>query len=137
MMKYTPAKYKRLPVTSFSPGGWLKRELQLQAASPAGRLDVAEEFGERYPVICDNQWLGGKHEMDDEPNTVYQDAFPMWFQGFVNLALLTGDESLNRRLDAMVDKLIACQCPDGWTGPVGTWSHCRWESVPCSCRSPR
>lgn len=123
MFLYKAAKYQKLPVGSFSPKGWLKRELELQMDAPAGRLDLKNEFGERYPIICDNQWLGGKNEMDNEPNTIYQDAFPMWFQSFVLLALLMKDEALNERLDAMINKLISVQCPDGWVGPIKTWTQ--------------
>ncbi len=123
MINYSPAKYQKLPISSFSPKGWLKKELILQSNAPAGRLDVKEEFGERYPIICDNQWLGGKNEMCNEPNSTYQDAFPMWFQGFVALALIIDDESLKQRLDKMIETLISSQCEDGWVGPVNTWTQ--------------
>ena len=78
MRKISTAKYHALPITSFSPKGWLQMQLRLQGNSPCGQLDIKEKFSERYPIICDNQWLGGKNEMDNEPNACYQDAFPMW-----------------------------------------------------------
>lgn len=123
MLHYSPAKYKKLPITAFSPEGWLKKELQLQMQSPVGRLDIKEEFAERYPIICDNQWLGGENEMCNEPNTTYHDAFPMWILGFIPLALLMNDDGLNKRLDAIIDKLFSLQCEDGWIGPKVTWTQ--------------
>lgn len=123
MLSYRPAPYHRLPVTAFSPRGWLHRVIELQAQGLPGTLDT---LGEHFPLVADSRWLGGEHEMSPET----EDAFPMWFNGFLPMAYLLRDPALLERANAYIDKLLSMQAADGWAGPVPTINATDDERTP-------
>ncbi len=113
MLSYRPAVYHRLPVKSFAPKGWMQQVLEIQAKGLPGRLD---QMGEHFPIVGDSRWLGGEHEMSSET----EDAFPLWFKGFLPLGYLLRDPELQARANGYIDRLLSMQEADGWAGPVNT-----------------
>lgn len=98
-----PNAFEPLRLGELTPEGWLRRQLEIQAAGLSGHLD---EF---WPDIADSGWIGGKAEGWERG--------PYWLDGVVPLAFLLRDESLMAKVRRWVDEILARQSPDGWLGP--------------------
>ncbi len=85
------------------PLGWLRRQLEIQAASLSGHLD---QF---WPDIQDSKWIGGNREG--------WERVPYWLDGFIPLAFLLEDEDMQARARRYVDAILAGQREDGWICP--------------------
>ncbi|MDR2687865.1 MAG: glycoside hydrolase family 127 protein [Oscillospiraceae bacterium] len=95
---FTPYTAKEL-----SPEGWLRRQLELQAAGLGGHLDKV------WPDVRDSAWIGGGREG--------WERVPYWLDGFIPLAWLLGDEGMKRRAERYVDAILERQQADGWLCP--------------------
>ena len=65
------------------PEGWLRRQLEVQAAGLSGNLDKV------WPDVRDSAWIGGDREG--------WERVPYWLDGVVPLAYLLEDEDLIAR----------------------------------------
>lgn len=101
--RLVPNAFEPLRLGELTPEGWLRRQLEIQAAGLSGHLD---EF---WPDIADSGWIGGKAEGWERG--------PYWLDGVVPLAFLLRDESLMAKVRRWVDEILARQSPDGWLGP--------------------
>lgn len=97
--------FEPLPLGSIKPSGWLKDQLEIQAAGLGGHVD---EF---WPDIKGSAWFGGKAEG--------WERVPYWLDGIVPLAYLLDDDSLKAKVKKSVDTILDRQHADGWLGPVG------------------
>jgi hypothetical protein len=97
--------FEPLPLGSIKPSGWLKQQLETQAAGLSGHLD---EF---WPDIKESAWFGGKAEG--------WERVPYWIDGLVPLAYLLDDDRLKLKVKTSLDYILDHQQPDGWLGPVG------------------
>ncbi|NGN64179.1 hypothetical protein G5C51_09710 [Streptomyces sp. A7024] len=98
-------RYEPVRLGEIRPEGWLRRQLELQAAGLTGQ---AEEI---WPDLGpDSGWLGGPGE-DWERGPYYLD-------GLVPLAHLLGDESLLRKAKAWIEWMLGSQREDGQFGPA-------------------
>ena len=88
---------------SFRPTGWLKRQLEIQAAGLAGNLDKV------WPDVRDSAWIGGTADG--------WERVPYWLDGFIDLAWLLDDADMQARAKKYVDGILAQQKPDGWLCP--------------------
>lgn len=93
-----------LPLGSIRPEGWLRRQLEIQAAGLTGHL---HEF---WPDVQESGWIGGGAEG--------WERFPYWLDGALPLAHLLDDERLRTFVSGAVDHILRHQQPDGWLGPV-------------------
>jgi len=93
-----------LPLTSIRPTGWLRRQLEIQAAGMTGHL---QEF---WPDVKESGWIGGKAEG--------WERMPYWLDGALPLAYLLDDQKLKTYVSHSVDYVLRNQQPDGWLGPV-------------------
>lgn len=115
-LRLRPAAYRPFPAGELSPGGWLKRQLELQARGLAGHLD------EIWPDVRDSKWIGGDREG--------WERVPYWLDGFIPLAYLLKDPALIRRAGRYVDAILSaqrgdgwiCPCPDGERGGYDVWA---------------
>lgn len=98
------ARYALLPLGAIQPRGWLKRQLEIQAAGLTGHLH------EIWPDVGPTSgWLGGDGESWERG--------PYYLDGLVPLAWLLGDATLEATAQEFVDWTLASQQPDGWLGP--------------------
>ncbi len=95
-----PLAFTPLPLGAVRPGGWLARQLRIQADGLSGHLD---EF---WPDVADSQWFGGKAEGWERA--------PYWLDGAIPLAWLIGDRPLQERITRHVEFILAHQRADGW-----------------------
>jgi hypothetical protein len=101
-----PTPYRMLRLTSVKPHGWLKRQLQIQAAGQTGHLD---EF---WPSLKQSEtgWLGGNGESWERG--------PYFMDGLVPLAFLLGDTALMAKAHKWVGWTLENQRAGGAIGPV-------------------
>jgi hypothetical protein len=102
-MPLSPLKFTPFPLTSITPLGWLKNQLQLQVNGLSGHLD---EF---WLDVKDSRWIGGKAEA--------WERFPYWLDGVIPLAYLVNDIDLKTRVNSYVEYILDHQDEDGWLGP--------------------
>ena len=85
------------------PVGWLKRQLEIQAAGLSGNLDKI------WPDVRDSAWIGGSREG--------WERVPYWLDGFIPLAYLLEDADMIGRARKYIDAILAAQKADGWICP--------------------
>jgi len=98
-----PNAYIRLPLGEVKPAGWLKSQLEAQAAGLTGNLD---DF---WPDLVESAWRGGEGEA--------WESAPYYLDGLVPLAYLLEDENLIAKSNIWIDKIIASSSDSGWYGP--------------------
>lgn len=103
MNRLQETAFQPLPTTEIRPGGWLRRQLRLQADSLSGALD---RF---WPDIRDSRWFGGEAEGWERA--------PYWLDGVVPMAYLLGDAELIANVQARLEAILSMQGEDGWLGP--------------------
>ena len=104
------------PFTSkeIKPRGWMRRQLEIQAAGLAGNLDKI------WPDVADSSWIGGSHDS--------WERVPYWLDGFIPLAYLLDDEDLKARAKKYIDAILARQEPDGWLCPCERKERSRYDT---------
>jgi hypothetical protein len=100
-----PQPFQLLPAGSIRPAGWLKRQLQIQAAGMGGRLD------ETWPDVGPNSgWLGGTGENWERG--------PYFLDGLLPLAWQLDDPALKAKAQRFIDWTLGSAQPDGMFGPA-------------------
>lgn len=97
------SKYRFFPASELVPRGWLRRQLEIQAAGLSGHLH------EVWPDVRDSAWIGGKAEG--------WERVPYWLDGFIPLAYLLRDEKLIATAKRYMDAILTAQEADGWICP--------------------
>ncbi len=95
--------YIKLPLGTVKPDGWLKSQLEAQAAGLTGNAD---DF---WPDLVNSSWRGGDGEAWERG--------PYFLDGLVPLAYLLDDEILIQKVKEWVDNIIASSSDTGWYGP--------------------
>lgn len=96
-------KWNFYTTNEIKAGGWLKRQLEIQANGLSGNLDKV------WKDIRDSAWIGGKSEG--------WERVPYWLDGFIPLAYLLEDQDMIARAKKYIDSIIASQKSDGWICP--------------------
>jgi hypothetical protein len=95
--------YIRLPLGSIKPEGWLKSQLEAQAAGLTGNLD---DF---WPDLSNNAWHGGTGDAWERG--------PYYLDGLVPLAYLLDNTVLKEKVKKWIEPIIASSSDSGWYGP--------------------
>ena len=85
------------------PGGWLLKQLEIEAHGLAGNLDKI------WPDVRESAWIGGDKEG--------WERVPYWLDGFIPLAFLLDDEDMKQRARRYVSAIAGFQQEDGWICP--------------------
>lgn len=96
--------YIKLPLGTVKPSGWLKSQLEDQAAGLTGNLD---DF---WPDLVNSAWRGGNGEAWERG--------PYYLDGLVPLAYLLNDEHLISKVKTWIEPIISSSSDTGWYGPV-------------------
>lgn len=97
-------QFHQFPAGAIAPGGWLKSQLQIQAAGLGGRLD------EVWPDVGPNSgWLGGAGESWERG--------PYFVDGLLPLAWQLNDPALKAKAQRFIDWTLESQQPNGMFGP--------------------
>ena len=103
MKELIAPRLTRFHLKDMKPGGWLLKQLRLQAEGLSGNLD---KF---WPDIKDSRWIGGDREG--------WERLPYWLDGFIPLAYLLENEDMMGRADKYITSIIQHQDKDGWLCP--------------------
>lgn len=112
-MKLTELAYRNYTPAELRPTGWLRRQLEIQAAGLSGHLDKI------WPDIRDSKWVGGDKEG--------WERVPYWLDGFIPLAWLLEDDDLKARAKKYIDAILAGQQADGWICPCTSDERNRYD----------
>jgi hypothetical protein len=96
--------YIKLPLGAVKPAGWLKNQLEIQAAGLTGNID---DF---WPDLVNSSWRGGSGEAWERG--------PYYLDGLVPLAYLLDDNRLKEKAKSWIEKIIAGSSDSGWYGPA-------------------
>ncbi|MCX7010996.1 MAG: glycoside hydrolase family 127 protein [Candidatus Sumerlaeota bacterium] len=103
-----PSPFVRLPVGLIAPRGWLRHQLELEAAGMMGHLEEISKFLK----FESNGWV-------DPAAKDGWEELPYWLRGYGDLGYVLRDEKIVAEARRWIDGIIATQQPDGWFGPQG------------------
>lgn len=116
--------FAKLPLTDIKPGGWLKKQLELQRNGLTGNLGEISI----WLTKTDNAWLNksrtGKYGWEE---------LPYWLKGYGDIAYVLHDEQMLKNTKFWIDAVMANQQPDGDFGPViykGDGKRDLWANMP-------
>lgn len=116
-------KFTKLPVTSFKPGGWLKKQLELQRDGLTGHLGEISVWLSKH----DNAWLNreGKGKWGWE-------ELPYWLKGYANIGYMLRDEKMIKEARVWLDFVLNNQRDNGDFGPMVEHNGTRdlWTNMP-------
>jgi hypothetical protein len=96
--------YIKLPLGTVKPSGWLKSQLEIQAAGLTGNID---DF---WPDLVNSSWRGGNGEAWERG--------PYFLDGMVPLAYLLNDEKLISKVKIWIEPILTSRSDSGWYGPA-------------------
>ncbi len=96
--------YIKLPLGTVRPAGWLKSELEDQAAGLTGNID---DF---WPDLVNSSWRGGNGEAWERG--------PYFLDGLVPMAYLLNDERLINKVKSWIEPILSSSNDTGWYGPA-------------------
>jgi hypothetical protein len=112
-----------LPVTAFKPGGWLKKQLELQRDGLTGHLGEISIWLSK----TDNAWLNkegtGKYGWEE---------LPYWLKGYANIGYMLGDKKMIKEATFWIDFVLNNQRANGDFGPLAMPKGNRdlWTNMP-------
>jgi hypothetical protein len=96
--------YIKLPLGTVKPMGWLKSQLEDQAAGLTGNID---NF---WPDLVNSSWRGGDGEAWERG--------PYYLDGLVPLAYILNNDTLINKVKRWIEPILASSSDSGWYGPA-------------------
>jgi len=96
--------YIKLPLGTVKPSGWLKSQLENQAAGLTGNL------GDFWPDLVNSSWRGGNGEAWERG--------PYYLDGLVPLAYTLEDTGLIKKVKTWIKPILSSSSDTGWYGPA-------------------
>jgi DUF1680 family protein len=115
-----PSPLVKLPVGAVQPRGWLRRQLELQAAGFHGHLTEISPFLRKDH----NAWLSP----DGQGQRGWEEV-PYWLKGFGDCAYLLGNQDQIKEAKVWIEGALASQRADGLFGPRGRGAQATVEST--------
>ena len=101
-----PSAFQKLPPGATKPGGWLKIQLDNEAAGLTGRMTETSHFLDIHNTGWTDAAKGGFEEVG------------YWLRGFVDLSYVTGNKNLITTAKQWIDGILSTQAADGYFGPT-------------------
>ncbi|MBN9503401.1 MAG: hypothetical protein BGO01_01755 [Armatimonadetes bacterium 55-13] len=99
----------KLPITAFAPGGWLRKNLEMQRDGLAGHLGEISVWLTKQ----DNAWLNkdgvGKYGWEE---------VPYWLRGYARIAYALNDPKMLAETKIWIEGTLTSQRPNGDFGPI-------------------
>ena len=113
----------KLPMTAFKPGGWLKKQLELQRDGLTGHLGEISIWLSKK----DNAWL----DKDGKGKWGWEEL-PYWLKGYGDIAYMLGDEQMIKETRFWIEAVLNNQRDDGDFGPMVVHNGTRdlWTNMP-------
>lgn len=116
--------FTKLPVTAVKPGGWLRKQLELQREGLTGNLGEISMWLSKK----DNAWLNneGKGKWGWE-------ELPYWLKGYGNIAYMLHDEKMIAETKFWIEAVLNNQRANGDFGPLvekGAGKRDLWTNMP-------
>jgi hypothetical protein len=109
-----PSPFLKLPIGAIEPRGWLRKQLELEAAGFSGHLTEISEFLKKE----NNAWLSpsgtGEHGWEE---------VPYWLKGFGDLGYVLRDQRIIQEARIWLEAVLASQREDGYFGPRANLTH--------------
>jgi DUF1680 family protein len=102
--------FTKLPIGAVTPHGWLRKQLELQAAGFHGHLSQISRFLKKD----ENAWLA-----KDGQGKYGWEEVPYWLKGFGATAYLLDNKDQIAEAQLWIEAALASQSPDGMFGPRG------------------
>lgn len=100
--------FAKLPVTAFEPGGWLRKQLELQRDGLTGNLGEISIWLSKK----DNAWLArdgkGKYGWEE---------LPYWLKGYANIGYMLHDKKMIKEAECWINTVLSNQRESGDFGP--------------------
>lgn len=106
-------KWKPFSSRELHPQGWLRKQLEIQAAGLSGNLDKI------WPDIRDSKWIGGDQDG--------WERVPYWLDGYIPLAWILDRQDLKETAKRYMDAILDRQEPDGWICPCTPEERQRYD----------
>jgi DUF1680 family protein len=103
-----PSPLLKLPVGAIEPRGWLRKQLELEAAGFFGHLPELS----RFLIKENNPWLS-----PDGEGEKFWEEVPYWLKGYGDLAYVLRDQKMIAEAMVWINGVIGSQREDGWFGP--------------------
>ncbi|MET0298636.1 MAG: beta-L-arabinofuranosidase domain-containing protein [Flavitalea sp.] len=118
------AYFEKLPVTAIKPGGWLRKQIELQKEGLTGNLGEISIWLSRD----NNAWLNkeGKGEYGWE-------ELPYWLKGYGNIAYMLNDQKMIAETKFWIEAVLSNQRANGDFGPMvekGKGKRDLWTNMP-------
>ncbi|MDO3643255.1 beta-L-arabinofuranosidase domain-containing protein [Mucilaginibacter sp. L3T2-6] len=120
----TPQYFIKLPVTAIKPGGWLKKQLELERDGLTGNLGEISVWLSK----TDNAWVNksghGKYGWEE---------LPYWLKGYGDMAYVLKDPKMLKETKFWIDAVIRNQRANGDFGPLNETKPGRrdlWGNMP-------
>ncbi|MDB5087948.1 MAG: hypothetical protein JWR09_1942 [Mucilaginibacter sp.] len=119
-----PQYFIKLPVTAIQPGGWLKKQLELQRDGLTGNLGEISVWLSK----TDNAWVNkigkGKYGWEE---------LPYWLKGYGDMAYMLKDPKMLKETKFWIEAVIKNQRANGDFGPLNETKPGRrdlWGNMP-------
>ncbi|MEO5681643.1 MAG: beta-L-arabinofuranosidase domain-containing protein [Chitinophagaceae bacterium] len=115
--------FTKLPVTAFKPGGWLKKQLELQRDGLTGHLGEISS----WLAKTDNAWLN-----KEGLGKVGWEELPYWLKGYANIGYMLRDKNMIKEARFWIEFVLKNQRDNGDFGPMAMPKGNRdlWTNMP-------
>ena len=115
--------FLKLPVTAHRPGGWLKKQLELQRDGLTGHLGEISIWLSKK----DNAWLN-----KDGLGKWGWEELPYWLKGYANIGYMLRDEKMIKEAKVWLEFVLGNQRDNGDFGPAVEHKGNRdlWTNMP-------
>jgi hypothetical protein len=98
----------KLPISSITPRGWLRNQLEFEAEGMTGRLMEISPWCR----FDQNAWT----DPEGKGHSGWEEL-PYWLKGYGDLGYVLGDETIIKEARRWIEAVLAGQRDDGWFGP--------------------